>query len=648
MVYRGRPGPSESVAMKLPVPFVQLPLTFDASRLAAEVGTIDESCWRPHTHGFPGNDALPLLSLNGDPTVEAVNGRMAPTPYLEQMPYMRQVLASFGTVLGRCRLMRLSGHAEVNPHIDMDYYWRDRTRVHVPIVTQPTVRFYCGSDETHMGVGECWIFDTWRRHRVVNDAVESRVHLVADTVGTLSFWELVSAGRPHDRVDPNWRARRVDYVAAHDPPLVMEAVNIPKVMSPWEMRSHLTALFGEAEPSPQLQRLAQATNGLTTTWRALWAAYGTDDAGLPEYREALERYRAELARFGAGIVIKNGAPLQKTIESGVLKPAIARAQSSGDPETRETEHPAVDLASPPPAVASAGTKDLPQRAVPKARVGRDPHFDRPLMIVCPPRSGSTLLFETLEQSPDVFTVGGESHRLIESVAGLRPEAHGFDSNRLDTTDATPANVAEVRARFLGALRDREGRPPRSDRLPVRLLEKTPKNSLRVPFFAQAFPEARFLYLHRDPREVLSSMIEAWESMRFRTYPNLPGWSGPPWSLVLVPGWRDLIGRPLHEIVAHQWAATTAMLLDDLAALPAERRLLVRYDAFLANPEATVRQLCGELELAWDMVLSGDLPLSRYTVSKPEKDKWRRHEREIESVLPGLKPLLDRSAEFAAR
>ncbi|MCE3285075.1 MAG: hypothetical protein K0R70_1331 [Steroidobacteraceae bacterium] len=205
----------------------------------------------------------------------------------------------------------------------------------------------------------------------------------------------------------------------------------------------------------------------------------------------------------------------------------------------------------------------------------------------------------------------------------------------------------MRARFLGALRDREGRPPPAARLPLRLLEKTPKNSLRVPFLARAFPEARFLYLHRDPREVLSSMIEAWESERFRTYPHLPGWSGPAWSMVLVPGWRELVGRPLHEIVAHQWAATTAMLLDDLGALPPERRLLVRYDTFLANPEAEVRRLCGELELAWDMTLTGDLPLSRFTVSKPAKDKWRRHEREIESVLPGLKPLLDRSAAFAA-
>jgi hypothetical protein len=488
-----------------------------------------------------------------------------------------------------------------------------------------------------MGSGECWIFDTWRRHRVVNDAVESRVHLVADTVGTQAFWDLVSAGRPHDRGSTNWHPRRVDFDPTRDPALLMEAVNIPKVMSPWEMRTHLTALFGEAEQTPQLQLLGQLTNRLVTTWRALWSCYGEDDAGLPGYRAALERYRGELMQHGTGILIRNGAPLAKAIESGVLKPALANPQSTGDPETREAE-----------ASRAATAAAMPQvRAAAQPASARDLQFDRPIVIVCPPRSGSTLLFETLALAPRLYTVGGESHRLIEGVATLRPDAHGFDSNRLDASDATPANVAEVRARFLAAIMDRQSRPAAPQDLPLRLLEKTPKNALRVPFLAQAFPEARFVFLYRDPREVLSSMIEAWESGRFRTYPQLPDWTGPPWSLLLVPGWRELAGRPLHEIVAQQWAATMRILLDDLAALPAERRSMTRYDALLANPASEVQRLCQALELDWDQPLGAELPLSRFTVSAPARDKWRRHEREIEGVLPTLQPLLERAAAFAA-
>ena len=48
-------------------------------------------------------------------------------------------------------------------------------------------------------------------------------------------------------------------------------------------------------------------------------------------------------------------------------------------------------------------------------------IERPIIIVSPPRSGSTLLFETLSLSPDLWTVGGESHGVIEGVESAPPE-----------------------------------------------------------------------------------------------------------------------------------------------------------------------------------------------------------------------------------
>lgn len=256
---------------------------------------------------------------------------------------------------------------------------------------------------------------------------------------------------------------------------------------------------------------------------------------------------------------------------------------------------------------------------------------RPIVVFSAPRSGSTLLFETLARAPGVHTVGGESHRIIESIPSLHPASRDYASNRLDAGDASEAVVAEVRAGFNAALRDRDGQPPMAGQS-ARLLEKTPKNILRVPFMRKVFPDARYVVLFREPAAVLSSMIEAWRSGHFVTYRQLPGWHGPPWSLLLVPGWQRVSGRPLEEIVAYQWGRAMHVLLEDLEALPASSWTPVRYEALVADPQAQVARLCAWLELDWDMELR-QLPLSRFTVSAPQPGKWRRNEAQIRRVLP---------------
>ena len=268
---------------------------------------------------------------------------------------------------------------------------------------------------------------------------------------------------------------------------------------------------------------------------------------------------------------------------------------------------------------------------------------RPIFIVSSPRSGSTLLFETLARAPGLFTIGGESHRTIEGVPAFSVPARGWTSNRLEAIDAQAEPVEQLAEAFYTALRDRAGQPPSGA---ARLLEKTPKNALRVPFFDAAWPDSTFVFLYRDARQTIASMIEAWQSGHFRTYPRLPGWSGPQWSMLLVPGWRSLDGLPLVEVIARQWAITMDILLDDLAALPANRVVALDYDAFLANPPAAIERLARRLDLGWDEPLGAELPLSVTTVSKPAADKWRRHEAAIESIWPIVEAADSRARAFA--
>jgi len=291
--------------LKLPVPFVQFPLSFDAEVLAAEIAALGESPWRAHPQGYAGNSMLPLVAVDGDPTDERFTGPMRPTPHLARCPYLAQVMASLGCVVGRSRLMRLSGHAEVNLHVDQGYYWAERMRVHVPVVTQPTVRFDCGDASVHMQAGECWIFDTWRKHRVLNDAEAARIHLVVDTVGGDAFSALLARGRPHPAP---WRGgqrpERVPPGAAAGP-LVFETANVPAVMTPWELNAHLAFLFGEAVPHPRLDILHQRTGEFTRTWRALWAANGDAEEGRPQFRAAMERFLDDVRTPSQEVMLRN-------------------------------------------------------------------------------------------------------------------------------------------------------------------------------------------------------------------------------------------------------------------------------------------------------------------------------------------------------
>jgi uncharacterized protein (TIGR03032 family) len=630
--------------VKLAHEFSRLPLQFDADRLAAEVAGFAESEWRAHPQGHAGNSAIPLVSAGGDPANDSTLGPMCPTPQLERCEYLRQVLAALGAPIGRTRLMRIAGHGEATAHADINYYWSQRVRVHIPVLTYPGVRFICGEREVFMDHGECWIFDTWRRHNVLNPDDRPRIHLVADTVGSDSFWQMVTAADKQPAAGAA-APRPVAYQPGWPVVLETESHNFPVVMSPWEMDSLAESLGAEAlaaNAAPSAEAFVAALAAVRRRWRALWARFGADAAGWPLYQAELQRAAGVLAPFRGRLTLPNGTDALFAVEQWILLAAL---------------NP--DLTPPAPLLLreggskplkEAGSKPLTEGGSKPLREGESKpaqeRFDRPVFIVSAPRSGSSLLFETLARAAGVYTIGGESHQLIEGIPGLEPAARGYESNRLTAADATPGVVDQLYASLAGLLRDRDGRPPVAGG-PVRLLEKTPKNALRVPFLAAAFPEARFIFLYRDPRENLASIIEAWGSGRFITYPKLPGWQGPPWSLLLIPGWQALSGRTPAEIAAAQWQAANWQILDDLSALPAERQIVARYADLLADPQAEMERLCRWAGFTWDRRQEGTLPLSRHTLTPPDPGKWRQHAAEIEPLLPGLQPLADDVAQRLA-
>lgn len=627
--------------MKLPQPFYKLAVRFDAQRLREEVAALPAEAWVHHPEKYKGNSSVRLISRDGGDNDE-VGGHMRPTARLTACPYVQQVLASFGVVWSRSRLMKLGPRSEVPEHADINYHWFTRVRLHVPVITYPEVRFTCGGTSVHMAAGEAWIFDNWRRHRVENPTPHERVHLVADTCGTAAFWQWVMESQRS--TEP---ARELRFRPDQAPQLMTERDVTPVVMPPSELellvRDLGVDLVAPAQTEAALRALTQFRRLLESfchDWRALWALHGESMAGWRDYLRLRDGLRERANQIGVPLAMSsNKVPALQVLEGRVLRHVLnlpdanvgasvpARREPGAQPEAVEGRDPA----SPPPAAPDP---------LPPSRVTT--RFDRPLIIVAAPRSGSTLLFETLACSPQLASVGGEAHWMVEGIPELRPGAGGVESNRLLAEQCTPELSARIRDRVAAELKDSAGRP--WTRQSARFLEKTPKNALRVPFLERLFPDARYVFLWRDPRASLSSMMEAWRSGGWITYPQLDGWDGP-WSLLLPPGWQALRGKPLEEVCAYQWDCTNRIVMDDLALLPRERWMSLSYETLLAEPRLAVRRVCDLAHLDFDAALreraGAPLPLSRYTQTPPDPEKWRRNETEIERVLPGLQATLER-------
>jgi Sulfotransferase family/Aspartyl/Asparaginyl beta-hydroxylase len=659
--------------LKLPKPFFRLPVRFDAARLRAEVDAVPKSAWSRHPQEYPGNSAARLVTVGGTQN-DFVAGSMQPTAALLASPYLQQVLAFFDTVWSRSRLMRIEAGGSVPLHSDTNHHWFYRVRVHVPVITRPEVRFFCGDQNVHMAAGEAWVFDNWRKHKVENPTPDARIHLVADTAGTSAFWRLVLQGESGGFVKPNPAARLVPFDPSARPSLQFEQFNVASIMPPSEVEQLTNDLLDDLAPADMRPESVAAVDSFIATalqfchdWRTTWYVNGDSPQGRQEFEKLVNDLRWKLRELPPVLVASTGSLALAVLNARLLAVALGGgtglrheaaefnvpAAVSFGTETVTLELPRVEMPTVEvPRIEANDSVPLPKPdadiepaivAIPEPKSSGPPVLERPIVILSAPRAGSTLLFETLAQAAGVYTIGGESHQLIESIAALRPGRGVARSNRLTRRDATSAIVAELRQRFASRIHDRDGQAPKSG-AKVRLLEKTPKNALRVPFLLEVFPDAQLIFLQREPRANLSSMMQAWRAKGWVTYRQLPGWPGP-WSLLLPPGYERLQGRPLEEIVAFQWRVANEIILDDLADLPRERWTTVRYEALVADPRAEVGRILEFAGLAMDSrladYLSKPLPLSKHTQTKPEPDKWKQNAAEIERVMPGLAGIRER-------
>jgi len=192
---------------------------------------------------------------------------------------------------------------------------------------------------------------------------------------------------------------------------------------------------------------------------------------------------------------------------------------------------------------------------------------------------------------------------------------------------------------------------------IRLLEKTPKNSLRVSFLNRLFPKALFIWNKRGPKKNIDSLIAGWrttdrlgplESPRFATYDvagelDLQDYEGTAWKFALVPGWRSLRGGCVADVAAWQYFQCNHYAMKDFQVIEEDRIFEVKHERFVDDP----------LPIVHDILKWADLPqakaVDRFAKALPRvndtrEDDERNHGKslrcpnEVRRVVNGLSEL----------
>ncbi len=148
--------------------------------------------------------------------------------------------------------MRLAPGAKMPLHSDINYHWYKRVRVPIPITTTEQVQFFCHDKQVHMGAGECWIFHSWKLHKVENNSDQYRGHLVIDLAGSSQFWRTVYT---HSRsIADNQSTALNNLFVGFNPDLAAslstEQFNAPIIMPVVEGEYLTNELLAEVKPNP--------------------------------------------------------------------------------------------------------------------------------------------------------------------------------------------------------------------------------------------------------------------------------------------------------------------------------------------------------------------------------------------------------------
>lgn len=233
------------------------------------------------------------------------------------------------------------------------------------------------------------------------------------------------------------------------------------------------------------------------------------------------------------------------------------------------------------------------------------------------RSGTTLLQNMLDSHPNIF--GGPEFLLLPSIIRLRQNLR--DSIDRDTIDVICSyedvddGVASLIERLLLPIAERNDC--------VFMSEKSPNNVLVFPELLSIFPGAKTIHIVRDPRAVVSSLLQVRDRALARK-----------------------VDPPRQSATLRRAITATRTSMEaglEASKLFSERVLTVVYEDLILNTEEETRRICQFIGVEWSpnmtkpsqfehlgekAITSSRLWYQQHSFARDpdpkEIDKWKRH------------------------
>jgi hypothetical protein len=101
-------------------------------------------------------------------------------PYLES--FFLYVEKKYEGKVCRAILTKQNPYSVIPVHLDRDFTFTHTHRIHVPIFTNETTFFKCGTKTVNMKVGKTYEINNQLEHSVVNNGSDYKIHLIVDVI----------------------------------------------------------------------------------------------------------------------------------------------------------------------------------------------------------------------------------------------------------------------------------------------------------------------------------------------------------------------------------------------------------------------------------------------------------------------------------